>query len=261
MKKLLSLPPNLVDCFHDVTGLSRDEWFCTNDPIGKKLGSGGGSSWLLQKAYEADCRAGGECPDFAEWLGSERRLLLHAGGQGRRQDLLSLQVPFYEQIMNVAPKSLGTMIVSGDVLIRSSQPVTSIPEADVVCFGLWLGAETATNHGVFVSSHDDPSHLEYMLQKPSVATLARLLKDHFYLTDIGIWLLSDRAVKMLVQRSLNSDVDELNGIDIAKCVPQNYDLYSEFGHCRAVSSIISVLHTRLCHRHLPCRILSATSDR
>ena len=255
MKKLLSLPPNLVDCFHDVTGLSHDEWFCTNDPIGKKLGSGGGSSWLLQKAYEADCSDGGECPDFAEWLGSERRLLLHAGGQGRRvpayapsgkiltpipvfrwergqklsQDLLSLQVPFYEQIMNVAPKSLGTMIVSGDVLIRSSQPVTSIPEADVVCFGLWLGAETATNHGVFVSSHDDPSHLEYMLQKPSVATLARLLKDHFYLTDIGIWLLSDRAVKMLVQRSLNSDVDELNGIDIANCVPQNYDLYSEFG--------------------------------
>ena len=41
MKKLLSLPPNLVDCFHDITGLDRNEWFCTNDPVGKKLGSGG----------------------------------------------------------------------------------------------------------------------------------------------------------------------------------------------------------------------------
>lgn len=40
MKKLLSLPPNLVECFHEVTGLSRDEFFCTNDPVGHRLGSG-----------------------------------------------------------------------------------------------------------------------------------------------------------------------------------------------------------------------------
>ena len=53
MKKLLSLPPNLVDCFHDVTGLNHDEWFCTNDPVGRKLGSGGGTTWLLKAAYEA----------------------------------------------------------------------------------------------------------------------------------------------------------------------------------------------------------------
>jgi len=38
MKKLLSLPPNLVGCFHDITGLSDTEWFCTNDPVGRKLG-------------------------------------------------------------------------------------------------------------------------------------------------------------------------------------------------------------------------------
>ena len=48
MKKLLSLPPNLVGCFHQVTGLSRDEYFCTNDPVGHKLGSGGGTAWLLR---------------------------------------------------------------------------------------------------------------------------------------------------------------------------------------------------------------------
>ena len=51
MKKLLSLPPNLVDCFHDITGLSCEEWFCTNDPVGAKLGSGGGTTWLMQE-YE-----------------------------------------------------------------------------------------------------------------------------------------------------------------------------------------------------------------
>ena len=51
MKKLLSLPPNLVNCFHDITGLPADEFFCTCDPIGHRLGSGGGTVWLLQQAY------------------------------------------------------------------------------------------------------------------------------------------------------------------------------------------------------------------
>lgn len=37
MKKLLSLPPNLVECFHDITNTSHEEWFYTNDPIGSKL--------------------------------------------------------------------------------------------------------------------------------------------------------------------------------------------------------------------------------
>ena len=80
MKKLLSLPPNLVNCFHDVTGHDRSEWFCTNDPIGHKLGSGGGSTWLLEACY-AESSDG---KSFDEWLASDRRLLLHAGGQSRR---------------------------------------------------------------------------------------------------------------------------------------------------------------------------------
>ena len=46
MKKLLSLPPNVVNSFHDVTRLSHDEYFCTSDPVGHKLGSGGGTAWI-----------------------------------------------------------------------------------------------------------------------------------------------------------------------------------------------------------------------
>ena len=80
MRKLLSLPPNLVRHFHKITGYDRAEWFCTNDPIGRKLGSGGGSAWLLKAAFEAQ---GGDL-SFEEWLSSEKRLLLHAGGQSRR---------------------------------------------------------------------------------------------------------------------------------------------------------------------------------
>ena len=52
MKKLLSLPPNLVHCFHELEGVDSSEWFCTSDPIGAKLGSGGGTTWLLQACHE-----------------------------------------------------------------------------------------------------------------------------------------------------------------------------------------------------------------
>ena len=239
MKKLLSLPPNLVGWFHYITGYPKSEWFCTNDPIDHKLGSGGGTTWLLTQAYEnemAHSDANNQ-KTFDEWLSSEKRLLLHAGGQSRRlpayapsgkvltpvpvfrwergqrlsQDLLSLQIPLYKKIMDAAPSSLHTMIVSGDVLIRTTQPLQPIPEADVVCYGLWLGPEIAKNHGVFVSSCDTPSVLKCMLQKPSPATLGTIQKDHYYLTDIGIWLLSDKAVKVLMSHK------------------GEYDLYSEFG--------------------------------
>ncbi|MBQ1607099.1 MAG: hypothetical protein II088_09845, partial [Bacteroidales bacterium] len=46
----------------------------------------------------------------------------------------------------------------------------------------------AKNHGVFVSDRRTPSVLKQMLQKPSVQTLADLQRDHFYMTDIGVWL-------------------------------------------------------------------------
>ena len=236
MKKLLSLPPNLVGVFHEVTGLSHEEYFCTCDPIGHRLGSGGGTTWLLQES----CRADGD-QDFSDWLSKEKRILIHAGGQSKRlpsyavsgkvlipipvfrwergqklsQNLLSVQLPLYEKIMRMAPDDIHTMIVSGDVLIRATEPLQPVPDADVVCYGLWLDASVAKNHGVFVSDRRTPSVLKQMLQKPSVKTLGELQKDHFYLTDIGVWLLSDRAVELLAKRSEGKE----------------YDLYGEFGCC------------------------------
>ena len=53
IKKLLSLPPNLVGAFHKVTELPDDEYFCTNDPVGQRLGSGGGTTWLLEECHKA----------------------------------------------------------------------------------------------------------------------------------------------------------------------------------------------------------------
>lgn len=53
MKKLLSLPPNLVECFHDIMHADHKEWFCTSDPVGKKLGSGGGTACKSGKTIRA----------------------------------------------------------------------------------------------------------------------------------------------------------------------------------------------------------------
>ena len=252
MKKLLSLPPNLVESFHDVTGLPREEFFCSCDPIGHRLGSGGGTVWLLQEAHD--------------WLNRERCIILHAGGQSRRlpayavsgkiltpipvfrwergqrlsQTLLDLQLPLYEHMMELAPKRLTTMIVSGDVYIRAAERIGQIPDADVVCYGLWLDASIAKNHGVFVSDRRTPGILKQMLQKPSTETLTTLLKDHYYLTDIGIWMLSDRAVRLLAERSTVPTAPSLVRSDFIAApsapVPaasaaglKEYDLYSEFG--------------------------------
>ena len=72
-------------------------------------------------------------------------------GQHLGQNLLSLQLPLYEKIMSLAPDKLHTLIASGDVYIRSEKPLQSIPEADVVCYGLWVDPSLATHHGVFAS--------------------------------------------------------------------------------------------------------------
>jgi len=229
MKKLLSLPPNVVDCFHDITGLSAEEYFCSSDPAGHRLGSGGGTVWLLQQAHD--------------WLNGERCIILHAGGRSQRlpsyavqgkilmpvpvisgkdgkplsQSLLSLQLPLYERMMQLAPESLRVMVVSGDVLIRTTEELQPIPEADVVCYGLEMPDAVAKNHGVYVMERTTPQVLKQMLQKPSEETLAALHKDHLCLTDIGVWMLSERAIALLMKKS-----GELP-------LPQFYDLYGEFG--------------------------------
>ena len=263
MKKLLSLPPNLVrkdeqgrTVFHQITELPEEDFFCTCDPEGHRIGSGGGSAWLLWKCFENQQNS--SLAPFEEWLASEKRILLHAGGQSRRlpsyapsgkiltpipvfrwergqrlsQDLLSLQLPLYEQIMKKAPDGLNTMIVSGDVLVRTSQPVGPVPQADVVVYGLWLDASIAKNHGVFVSDRRSPQVLKQMLQKPSVEELQQLQKSHYYLTDIGVWMLSDRAVKLLMERcNLSPLTSHLSPLKF-------YDLYSDFGRSLGTDPLI-----------------------
>lgn len=241
MQKLLSLPPNLVSAFYELEKVNPNEWFCTSDPVGVKLGSGGGTAWLLRE-WE-------RCHRNADK--TEKRILLHAGGQSRRlpsyapsgkiltpipvfrwargqrlgQNLLSLQLPLYEKIMERAPEGLRTLIASGDVYIRAEEPLQDIPQADVVCYGLWVDPVLATHHGVFVSDRQQPEALDFMLQKPTLDELGQLSKTHLFLMDIGIWILSDRAVDLLIKRSLKPD----DGSGKPYSDLKYYDMYSDFG--------------------------------
>ena len=121
--------------------------------------------------------------------------------------------------MKQAPKGLNTLIASGDVYIRSEKPLQDIPEVDVVCYGLWVNPSLATHHGVFVSDRKKPEVLDFMLQKPSLEELEGLSKTHLFLMDIGIWILSDRAVEVLMKRSLKEGTNDIS----------YYDLYSDYG--------------------------------
>lgn len=243
MQKLLSLPPNLVSAFYELENIDRTEWFCTSDPAGMKLGSGGGTTWLLREWQKE--RNGAYATD--------KKILLHAGGQSRRlpgyapsgkiltpipvfrwargqqlgQNLLSLQLPLYEKIMGKAPENLRTLIASGDVYIRAEKPLQEIPDADVVCYGLWVDPVLATHHGVFVSDRKQPEVLDFMLQKPSLEELEKLSKTHLFLMDIGIWLLSDRAVELLMKRSQKEE--GFTDKEVPYSDLKYYDLYSDFG--------------------------------
>lgn len=234
--KLLSLPPDTVGRINVLENLDVENYFCSCDPPGSKLGSGGGTTWILDE-WER-CAAGD----------NRRKIIIHAGGQSRRlpayapegkiftpvpvfrwkrgqklsQNLLSLQLPLFEKIMYAAPESLTTLIASGDVFIRACAPLQEIPEADVVCYGQWVDAALATHHGVFVSSRKMPEQLDFMLQKPTIADLERLSEKYLFLMDIGIWLLSEKAVNLLRKRSHDGESLKF------------YDLYSDFG--RALGS-------------------------
>ena len=239
-KHLLSLPPNAADNFPALHKNKKEQWFCTSDPKDIRLGSGAGTTWLLE-----ECRRNEDDQiPFEEWLAQEQRILIHAGGQSRRlpayavsgkinapipvfrwargqrlsQDLLEVQLPLYEKIMNESPQSLRTLIASGDVFIDANGALPGIPEADVVCFGLWVNPSLATRHGVFSALRETPGTLDRMMQKPTVEELEARSQTHFFLMDIGLWLLSDRAIRLLRERSYGADGR-----------PLFYDLYSHFG--------------------------------
>lgn len=243
---LLSVPPAAAGTFNTLADKPAPGFFAAHDPIGKKLGSGGGSAHLIHAAWKAESSK----QTFDDWAAREKRILLHAGGQSRRlpsyaaagkalipvpifrwmkgqkldQTLLDLQLPLLQKLLDKSPARLRWLIASGDVLVWNEEEIGPLPDVDVLCVGLWNTPERASKHGVFFSDRQTPERLDYILQKPSVATINQHAQQKLFLLDIGIWLFSDKAMEVLMRKSGYWNGEEPN-------VPANanaYDLYGDF---------------------------------
>ncbi|MFW5901080.1 MAG: bifunctional fucokinase/fucose-1-phosphate guanylyltransferase [bacterium] len=246
MKHLLSLPPNVVEHFHQLENKNKKKWFVASDPQGKNAGSGGGTAHILTACWKSESNN-----DFTNWLGKEDRIIIHGGGQSRRlpayapvgkiltplpvfrwsrgqqlhQKLMDLQLSLLTKIIEKSPSCLNTLIASGDVLLLNEAILPKIPEADIVCVGLWTEPNQAKNHGVFFMERNNTDRLAFMLQKPDNEKIKGLMKDYDFLMDAGVWLLSDRAVHTLMTKSgWNNGKQMFSGN-----TPDFLDLYGDFG--------------------------------
>ncbi|MEI6211420.1 MAG: bifunctional fucokinase/fucose-1-phosphate guanylyltransferase [bacterium] len=218
MDCLLSLPPAGVRAVASSAG-SDSIFFAASDPPGRQLGSGGGTVNLLMQAW-AQTAPG---TSLTDWLASSRKLIVHGSGQSRRlpsyaaegkpllplpllpqesgqapnQRLLDLQCQTCRRVFRHAPSSYRLMIACGDVHVRNEAPVPIYPEADVLIVGIHSSPEEASRHGVMFCAPDDSGTLRFFLQKPSSERVIELAGDHRYLLDTGMWLLSERAIRVL----------------------------------------------------------------
>lgn len=243
---LLSLPPNMVRTLHAATS-TEGNWFATHDPGDLRLGSGGGTAHLLVKAWRAT--GGGE--SFDEWLNGPRKLLIHGGGQSRRlpayaavgkpflpmpilrhsfgqrldQTLLDFQRPPYERVLAQAPPGYVAMVTSGDVLLRFGELPEPLPTVDVLALGMPVAPETAQGFGVFFSRRDAPAQVDFFRQKPTAQAIHALTRTHSFRVDTGVWLLSARAVRVLLGKcGWDPEAQTFAG-----GAPDAYELYSQFG--------------------------------
>ena len=242
---MITLPPKMVEAFEDVE--QRAGWFASSDPAGRKLGSGGGAAHLLVEAWKKS----GSVQSFDRWLAGNRKLLVQgiggerplpayapagiplapmpvfrwAMGQSLTQTLLDLQYPTYDRVLSQAPSFVAVMIASGNVLLQLGPELPELPQVDVLGLGIWAKPEKAGEFGLFCCPRQRPSELSFFLQKPGTAKVRELAAEYLCLLDSGLWLLSQRAVQVLLKRCGWDPQTE----QFKDGVPLSYSLYSEFG--------------------------------
>ena len=246
MKHLISLPPNIVKHFHELENKNKKDWYVDSDPKEKHVGSGGGTAHILSRCHVSESNE-----MFSQWLNKEDKIIIHGGGQSRRlpayapvgkvltplpvfrwsrgqrlhQKLMDLQLSFLTKILQKSPSHLNTLIASGDVLLLNEAILPKIPNADIVCVGLWTEPSQAKNHGVFFLERKNTDRLAFMLLKPDDEKIKELMKDYDFLIDVGVWLLSERAVNTLMKKSGWNEQNQkfINGTS------DFMDLYGDFG--------------------------------
>ncbi len=216
---LLTLPAASAAAFRPWSDAVQST-FVTSDPPGRQLGSGGGTAHALVAAWRQSGVA-----DFDTWLAVSRKLLVHGSGQSRRlpayaaegkpllplplcagtpgqapdQRLLDVQFQSYQRLVWHAPASYRVVVTCGDVLLRNDAPLAAYPQADVLIVGIPSSPEEASHHGVLFGCEEAPERLRFFLQKPPPERIRALAATHACFLDTGVWLLSARAVQVLLQ--------------------------------------------------------------
>jgi galactokinase/mevalonate kinase-like predicted kinase len=231
--------------FEKLESRRRPDWFATHDP-GGPIGSGGGTANLLAEAWQAT----GEGKAFREWLRCRPKLVVHSGGQSRRlpayaaagkalmpisaergtagqafdQSLLDLQTAVMERLFEIASPDTVLAVISGDALLRPDRLPRTLPVADVVCLGIEVPAEEATDFGTFFTTWNEDFALDCCLQKPTLAQIRGLAETHRCLMDVGVWFLNEEAALALM-----SACGWDSGTESFPKGVRPYDLYSDFG--------------------------------
>jgi galactokinase/mevalonate kinase-like predicted kinase len=244
---LLTLPPRMASEFESLEQRQRPQWFACSDSSGPPLGSGGGTANLLIEAW----RQTGDGRSLSDWLRSSRKLMLHSGGQSRRlpayapsgkilmpvpvfrwsrgqrldQSLLDLQLADYSRVLTHGGSRTVAMLVSGDTLMRLPRQLPAFPEVDILGLGMWGTPEKAKDFGVFFTPRNNPNEVAFFLQKPPPERTRELAQEYLYLFDTGMWLLSERAVRVLLERC---GWDGRNA-KFAGGRAANYEFYQRFG--------------------------------
>lgn len=247
---LLSLPPIMCQQLADYHPDLANRSFATFDPPNAQLGSGGGTAHVLHQAWK-NAQGNSKSASFGDWVNSGQRVVLHGGGESRRlpayaaigkllmpfpvlrwsrgqrlgQTLLDMNEPFLQQTFEQSAESARVLIASGDVLLRSKTSIPKLPDADVVLLGMWAAPEVAQNYGVMFCDRSDPEQLITFLQKPHPDEIRDRSREIPFLIDIGVWLLSERAVRCLMTKcGWQNDQCKFTTDDL----PDNYDLYGQW---------------------------------
>lgn len=244
---LISLPPGMCAAVERKTPRRLKGWSAVSDPLGRKLGSGGGTAYLLAQSWEKS----GTGLSFSAWLAAKRKLIIHGGGNSRRlpayavqgkpftpipvlresygqhldQNILDLQIPEYIRVLDRAPETVVAMVTSGDVLLRFGKELTTFPPVDILALGMRVDPKTASHFGVFFSPLSEQGTVSFFLQKPSENVITDHARRYDFLVDTGMWLFSQRAVDVLM---------ECCGWDADRSLftagyPEYYELYAQLG--------------------------------
>lgn len=267
MDTLLTVPPQLaayLSCKHPampwkdrLAGNANDQAFITTDPVGARLGSGGGTVNVLHAAWLAATKTAPLPLDA--WLSSGQRLILHSGGESRRlpayaavgkafmpmprlrphdahsvdQILADVQLPSYRQTLREAGPKAAALVCSGDVWLDFDAMCMPTVTADICGIGMRVSPEVAQHFGVFFvkrslgkrGAAEQP--VGFFLQKPSPAEILAHTATHDFYVDTGLWLLSAAALRCLFGRCGWSEAAKTFATPNGQ--PGYLDLYTEVG--------------------------------